>query len=112
MDINWSAILALAKQATEDVAAANLPLPEPTNTIPGTPERTAVLADRVRRGLALWHPLDVRYWGPILCEPEHADLVDGLWVVTRWRRCRRIRKDWSQLINHGQHCHGLAEEDA
>lgn len=33
-------------------------LPEPTDTLTGTPEREAVLADRAARGLSLFHPND------------------------------------------------------
>jgi hypothetical protein len=33
-------------------------LPEPTAALPGTPEKVAVLEERARLGLALWHPLD------------------------------------------------------
>ncbi len=33
-------------------------LPEPTTTLPGTPERLAVLADRAAAGLRLWNPAD------------------------------------------------------
>ncbi len=33
-------------------------LPEPTDALPGTPEKVAVLEERARLGLALWHPLD------------------------------------------------------
>ena len=40
--------------------------PEPTNTnrynpteaLPGTDEKLSILAERVRRGLPLWHPSD------------------------------------------------------
>ena len=32
----------------------------PTNALPGTEEKVAVLADRARLGLSLWHPLDSR----------------------------------------------------
>lgn len=34
------------------------PLPEPTATLPGTPERIDVLIERAEAGLALWHPRD------------------------------------------------------
>src|SRR4051812_38964247 len=34
------------------------PLPEPTTAYPGTPAKVAVLAERRRRGEALWHPHD------------------------------------------------------
>ena len=30
----------------------------PTDALPGTPEKVAVLEERARLGLALWHPLD------------------------------------------------------
>jgi hypothetical protein len=31
---------------------------EPTEALPGSPEKVAVLEERARLGLALWHPLD------------------------------------------------------
>ncbi len=30
----------------------------PTQAMPGSPEKLAVLSDRLRRGLPLWHPRD------------------------------------------------------
>ena len=33
-------------------------MPEPTTALPGTPEKVAVLEERARLGLCLWHPLD------------------------------------------------------
>jgi hypothetical protein len=33
-------------------------LPEPTDARPGSAEKVAVLEERARLGLALWHPLD------------------------------------------------------
>ena len=33
-------------------------LPTPTDAVPGSAEKVAVLAERARRGQALWHPLD------------------------------------------------------
>jgi hypothetical protein len=35
-----------------------LALPQPTAALPGTPEKVAVLMERVRRKQALWHPQD------------------------------------------------------
>jgi hypothetical protein len=32
--------------------------PEPTAALPGSPEKVAVLEERARLGLALWHPAD------------------------------------------------------
>jgi len=32
--------------------------PCPTNALPGTPEKVAVLQERARMGVSLWHPLD------------------------------------------------------
>jgi hypothetical protein len=31
---------------------------EPTSALPGTPEKVAVLMERARQGVSLWHPLD------------------------------------------------------
>jgi hypothetical protein len=31
---------------------------EPTDALPGTPEKVAVLEERARQGVSLWHPLD------------------------------------------------------
>ena len=31
---------------------------QPTDALPGTPEKVAILEERARLGLALWHPLD------------------------------------------------------
>jgi hypothetical protein len=31
---------------------------QPTTAVPGSPEKVAVLEERARLGLALWHPLD------------------------------------------------------
>lgn len=35
-----------------------VPPPEPTETLPGTPEKVAVLRARYRSGFDLWHPAD------------------------------------------------------
>ena len=32
--------------------------PEPTRALPGSPEKVAILEERARRHLALWHPQD------------------------------------------------------
>jgi hypothetical protein len=32
--------------------------PRPTGALPGTPEKVAILAERARLGLSLWHPMD------------------------------------------------------
>ncbi len=36
---------------------------EPTEALPGSPEKLAVLSERVRLGLPLWHPHDRRSYG-------------------------------------------------
>ena len=46
--------------------------PVPTDALPGTPEKVAVLEERARSRQALWHPLDAglppaRRVGPRLC---------------------------------------------
>ena len=35
--------------------------PGPTAALPGTPEKVAVLEQRARLGVCLWHPLDAIY---------------------------------------------------
>jgi hypothetical protein len=41
------------------------PLPEaPTNAIPGTPEKVAILVERAERRLSLFHPQDAGFDGP------------------------------------------------
>lgn len=40
-----------------------LPAPVPTAAPPGTPEKMAVLEERMRNNQALWHPLDAQYPG-------------------------------------------------
>ncbi|MSU76660.1 MAG: hypothetical protein EXS16_01055 [Gemmataceae bacterium] len=37
----------------------------PTQARPGSPEKIAVLAERVRQGVALWHPEDATLAGPV-----------------------------------------------
>jgi len=31
---------------------------QPTGALPGSPEKVAILEERARLGLSLWHPLD------------------------------------------------------
>jgi hypothetical protein len=43
----------------------SLPLPAfPTPTMPGSPEKIAVLAERARLRESLWHPDDANFAGP------------------------------------------------
>ena len=35
--------------------------PCPTRALPGTPEKVAVLEERARQGVSLWHPLDAQF---------------------------------------------------
>ena len=37
------------------------PLPAPTSFPPGSPGKVDVMAARVERGEAIWHPLDARH---------------------------------------------------
>jgi len=48
------------------------PLPaEPTTALPGSPEKVAVLEERARLGVSLWHPLDA----PIDAESRLLDIA-------------------------------------
>ena len=46
---------------------------EPTTALPGSPEKVAVLAERARLGLSLWHPADARHVdrpAPVEADPD------------------------------------------
>ena len=38
---------------------------QPTSALPGTAEKVAILEERARLGLSLWHPLDARIDAPV-----------------------------------------------
>ena len=46
-------------------------LPTPTNALPGTPEKIAVLEQRAQMRQSLWHPNDARVESG--CEHEHEE---------------------------------------
>lgn len=55
-----------ARRGLEDFNG-RVPLPPfPTAAMPGTPEKVAVLEERARMRVSLWHPLDA----PVLAESE------------------------------------------
>jgi hypothetical protein len=47
-----------ARRGVSDFTGQSALAARPTNALPGTPEKIAVLIERARLGLALWHPLD------------------------------------------------------
>jgi hypothetical protein len=47
-----------ARRGVSDFNGASSLAPQPTSALPGTPEKVAILEERARLGLALWHPLD------------------------------------------------------
>jgi hypothetical protein len=47
-----------AQHGVEDFIGTPALAPIPTAALPGTPDKVAVLQDRARCHLALWHPLD------------------------------------------------------
>lgn len=49
-----------SKYARRGVGVSGHTLPTPTDTLPGTAERLAVLQQRAARGERLWHPNDAR----------------------------------------------------
>lgn len=57
---------------------AALPLPEPTLALPGTPEKIAVLRDRVQARQALFHPADARDWSNYR-PPGELSVAVGRW---------------------------------
>jgi len=47
-----------ARRGVSDFNGRTRPALQPTDALPGTPEKVAVLQERARLGLSLWHPLD------------------------------------------------------
>jgi hypothetical protein len=47
-----------ARRGVGDFNGAAQPAARPTEALPGSPEKVAILEQRARLGLALWHPLD------------------------------------------------------
>src|SRR5437773_11470261 len=47
-----------ARRGVGDFNGQSRQAAEPTAALPGTPEKVAVLMERARLGLSLWHPLD------------------------------------------------------
>ncbi len=47
-----------ARRGVGDFNGKSSPAAQPTRALPGTPEKVAVLEERARLGLSLWHPLD------------------------------------------------------
>ncbi|MFO0926394.1 MAG: hypothetical protein U0736_05055 [Gemmataceae bacterium] len=49
-----------ARRGVSDFNGQAVTAAQPTAALPGTQEKVDILAERARRGLALWHPLDAR----------------------------------------------------
>jgi hypothetical protein len=47
-----------AHRGVDDYVGWAVEPPEPTNALPGSPEKVAIMERRARLGLALWHPKD------------------------------------------------------
>jgi hypothetical protein len=47
-----------ARRGVSDFNGETILASKPTDALPGTPEKVAVLEERARLGLSLWHPLD------------------------------------------------------
>ncbi|MFO0844836.1 MAG: hypothetical protein U0797_20965 [Gemmataceae bacterium] len=49
-----------ARRGVTDFNGQTKGFDEPTEALPGTEQKVAILAERARRGLSLWHPSDAR----------------------------------------------------
>lgn len=67
-------------------------LPEPTQALPGTPEKLAVLIERHRLGQPLWHPQDAE------SRPVPS------WLGHKDQRCHRIQKKIHPLAGDENFC--------
>jgi hypothetical protein len=47
-----------ARRGVSDFIGRSRQPARPTRALPGTPEKVAVLEERARLGMSLWHPLD------------------------------------------------------
>ncbi|NBO90964.1 MAG: hypothetical protein EBV06_01400 [Planctomycetia bacterium] len=47
-----------ARRGVSDFTGQSRQVLQPTDALPGTPEKLAILEERARLGLSLWHPLD------------------------------------------------------
>jgi hypothetical protein len=47
-----------ARRGVSDFNGGTVTAVQPTAAAPGTPEKVAVLEERARLGLSLWHPFD------------------------------------------------------
>lgn len=54
-----------ARRGVGDFNGKTAQAAQPTDALPGTPEKVAVLAERARLGLSLWHPLDAGLSGAV-----------------------------------------------
>lgn len=52
-----------ARRGVGNTMRGSLLPPEPTNALPGSPEKIAVMAQRAEMGCCLFHPADARYPG-------------------------------------------------
>ncbi len=47
-----------ARRGVSDFNGRSRMAAQPTDALPGTPEKVAILEERARLGVSLWHPLD------------------------------------------------------
>ena len=47
-----------ARRGVSDFTGRSSLAAEPTDALPGTPEKVAIMEERARLGLSLWHPQD------------------------------------------------------
>lgn len=83
-----------ARRGVRDTAGPR-PLPdEPTDALPGTPEKEAVMTERAAKGQSLWHPRD-----PRICRDRPADgRVPGLVAIRRSNRQAHLLRFLSEPL--------------
>jgi len=59
----YSCLSLLGRRLVEDFTGQEKLPSQPTNALPGSPEKVAVLEERARLRQRLWHPLDAPYDG-------------------------------------------------
>ena len=58
-----------ARRGVSDFTRQSSLATEPTDALPGSPEKVAILEERARLGLSLWHPCDATLERPARRKP-------------------------------------------
>jgi hypothetical protein len=90
-------VIAPDEEEAGDQADAARPAPEPTTHLPGTADKIAVLAARVRRGEDLHHPADTDWTDPEAAHTEQIGQVLRNGAIKR-TKCKVAHRDGASVM--------------